>query len=365
MKKKMLALAMALMLAVSCFAAFPASAAGETLTWSITSSDTVATGGTLDVTVSATANAPVEGFLLELSLPTGVTLTDAVGEYYLDELFTSTVLTSGFYVSEKNGVYSFLYAGFSTDEGETTVYPEEAIDATNKTALFTFNVTVNTEASETPIEVVTFVKGEAAFDNGTSYSEFAYGTTEITDVTVASAVTNITSEMYYVNEDTHLIYGVSPATTITDFIANCVGADDATFTMFDSSTLIDPSEYDLYYIGTGMIVQVGDLTYATVVFGEVDGYGEISDAGGFTIVNLAYGFTSISEIMSGMGYTGEENNYSLIESAINVAVDPYYEGINDGIGFTMVNYAYFGEVALDYETLRTDGILTYQEVLAV
>lgn len=114
------------------------------------------------------------------------------------------------------------------------------------------------------------------------------------DITITKNTTVLKSSKYSISEDEKIIYGISPETTVSDFISNISTNEE--YTVIDASgnstNSTVPQSGGLksekpkeIYIGTGSKIKLGNTEYTLIVTGDIDGNGilTITDA---TKINL-------------------------------------------------------------------------------
>ncbi|MBE6904019.1 MAG: hypothetical protein E7480_05370 [Ruminococcaceae bacterium] len=304
MKKRMLALAVAVLMIVSVFAAMPISAASANLSLSVESVETE--GGRLVTVYAQSAEALLAGYHIELTDSDGASIitedvVDPNGdvETYKDVVLANEVAGLATSVDE-NGVVSFVYAGF-VDNGEN-IEEIADIDISSKTALFSFYVDVTAEEGTTGIAPVVVSKSDMAFADESGYALF---TTDVAVETFDTVVPFTGLEFSVTGATAELNAGdlYEIVINLANYDANAPIVDGFMITLdvdanFAINEVVDPE---------GEVEAYQDIVFADALAGKAAGYynaetGKLVilfdgvDAAENTAETLAKGTTEIATI---------------------------------------------------------------------
>ncbi len=267
MKKRILALTVAVLMLVSVFVAMPIFAANAALSLTVESEEV--TEGTYAgkrlVTVYVQSTEALAGYYIELSNSDGATIvTEEVNDDPEVSAYTDIVLANevnGLETYVENGVVKFIYAGYNQSDG--AIQEIENINISNKTALFSFYVDVTAEEGATGVAPVNVVKNELAYAESEKYVLYA------TDVDVNTFDVPVPYNLTYTVTGTET--AVAPG-KVYPLVISLTNYDDTAPVEIDgfSITLDVDANFVINKIEEEGLSPIQDYTFAEGVDGNVN-----------------------------------------------------------------------------------------------
>lgn len=319
MKKRMLALAISLLMIVSCLAVFPVSAAATDLALSFSADKTSVTavddqdsaeGITFTVFAKGDGTYDLSGFQLILNIADDFVIESAANSgdiEYLDENGDPAFIGGDAYTSAVtdglDGLQSYVDGSkvyFLYDGKYANTLDDIILAANEDVALFTF--TLYAKAGVTTEGTVPFSveKSDLAYNTGSGFALFTASVASVEAIEVAEpAPEGLSSEVYLIDEEEMLIKGVKIETTVAEFIENVAGSANAAIW---SPWEYQIEDYENEFITTGTLIDLdGDLatsddTYAIVIYGDTMCEGIVSTSGAISAFDIGDEFENDSAI---------------------------------------------------------------------